>query len=182
MNIWLFMGGTAVLAWLSRHSLRQPQSHGFYRFIAWECLLLLFLHNRAFWFVDRFAPHQLLSWVLLFSSIAVVLASIHTLRQHGAHDAARNDSSLLTFEKTAALVTQGIYAHVRHPMYASLLLLGWGLYCKHPSWWPGALLALAASGALALTALAEERENVAYFGAPYGDYMKNTKRFLPWVW
>ncbi|MCC7517521.1 MAG: isoprenylcysteine carboxylmethyltransferase family protein, partial [Pseudomonadales bacterium] len=43
-------------------------------------------------------------------------------------------------------------------------------------------LALAATVLLALTAGQEEQENLAYFGAAYGDYMTRSKRFLPALW
>lgn len=182
MNLLLFICITAALGWLSRHSLRDPRSHGFYRFMAWECLLLLFLHNRAFWFVERFAPHQLISWCLLFASLALVCCAGLLLRQHGAHDTTRHDPALLGFEKTAHLVSHGVYAHIRHPLYASLLLLVWGLYAKQPSWWPGLGLALLASWALAQAATVEENENVAYFGPAYHAYMQHTYRFIPGLW
>ena len=39
---WLtFIAGTAVLAYFSRASFRVPKSHGFYRFFAWELILVL---------------------------------------------------------------------------------------------------------------------------------------------
>jgi len=36
---------TGLLIYTSRASLRKPDSHGFYRFLAWESILLLFLLN-----------------------------------------------------------------------------------------------------------------------------------------
>jgi protein-S-isoprenylcysteine O-methyltransferase Ste14 len=43
------------------------------------------------------------------------------------------------------------------------------------------VLALSASGFLVATAAAEERENLASFGASYAAYMKRTRRFVPFV-
>ncbi|MCC7516448.1 MAG: isoprenylcysteine carboxylmethyltransferase family protein [Pseudomonadales bacterium] len=179
MTMLLFLAGTLLFAWLSRHSLRHWRSHGFFRFWAWECLLLLLLHNIPHWFDNRFASHQLLSWLLLFSSAGIAIYSTVLLRRYGAHDHQRQDPSLLHFERTAQLVTQGLYAHIRHPMYSSLLLLAWGLFLKQPLWWPGALLAVGATVTLHATAVTEETENLAYFGDSYRQYMRNTWRFLP---
>lgn len=38
----------------------------------------------------------------------------------------RHDETLMSFEKTTALVTTGIYRRIRHPLYGSLLFLAWG--------------------------------------------------------
>ena len=46
----LFVIATAGLAYLSRASLRNPRSHGFTRFLAWELLLVLVLLNADAWF------------------------------------------------------------------------------------------------------------------------------------
>lgn len=182
MTIWLFLAGSALLAFISRQSLRDPRSHGFCRFLAWECILLLLLHNLPFWFHNRFAWYQLLSWLLLFASIPPVVWGSVMLQQHGARDTRRHDPALFAFEKTAQLVTHGIYRHIRHPLYCSLLLLAWGLYLKQPAWWPGLLAATGATLALLQTARAEEQENLAYFGEAYRSYMACTRRFVPRFW
>lgn len=43
--ILLFVVATLALAFISRNSLFSPGKHGFYRFIAWECILGLFVLN-----------------------------------------------------------------------------------------------------------------------------------------
>ena len=65
-------------------------------------------------------------------------------------------------------------------MYTSLLLLAWGIFFKAPSWLAAALAAIA-TGFLIATAKVEERENVAFFGAVYSDYMKHTRMFIPFL-
>ncbi len=37
----LILAGSLLVAWLSRRPLRHPGSHGFYRFFAWEGILVL---------------------------------------------------------------------------------------------------------------------------------------------
>jgi protein-S-isoprenylcysteine O-methyltransferase Ste14 len=104
------------------------------------------------------------------------------LRKNGAVTTERNDNNLLGFEKTSQLVTTGIYAYIRHPLYSSLLLLTWGLLFKQPFSFSSIALALMASGLLAITAKVEEQENLTYFGAIYTTYINRTKRFIPAVW
>lgn len=176
-----FIAGSAVLLWLSRKPLRQPGSHGFYRFFAWECILALVVRNFAVWGDDPFAPHQLLSWLLLVTSIVLVIAGIRTLRQNGKSRGTRDDSSLYDWEKTEALVTHGIFGWIRHPMYASLLALTWGAYFKDPAL-GGLPFALIGSLCLLATALADERECLAHFGEQYAAYMQRSKRFIPWLY
>jgi protein-S-isoprenylcysteine O-methyltransferase Ste14 len=43
------------------------------------------------------------------------------------------------------------------------------------------VLAVGASGSLMATAIAEERENLLRFGAAYADYMRCTRRFVPFL-
>lgn len=172
--------GTLILLALSWQALRRPRSHGFYRFFAWEAILGLLVLNGPLWFVDRFAPHQLASWALLFASLLVLFPGLYQLRRMGRPNEQRQDAELFAFERTSQLVTSGIYSHIRHPLYASLLLLAWGVACKQPnglSW----NLALLASLALWLTAKCDETECQAQFGEAYRDYMQRSKMFIPWI-
>jgi protein-S-isoprenylcysteine O-methyltransferase Ste14 len=65
-------------------------------------------------------------------------------------------------------------------MYSALLFLAWGALLKSVSISTLALAGIATL-ALAATAMAEEAENVARFGQEYRDYMKRTRRFVPFV-
>jgi protein-S-isoprenylcysteine O-methyltransferase Ste14 len=176
----LFLLGTLALMFISRQSLRRIRAHGFYRFFAWEILLALFLLNAEGWFRDPLAWYQMISWASLFLSVVLVLEGLRLLRRIGQPGATRRDPALLGLEKTSRLVTVGLYRYIRHPLYSSLLFLGWGLFFKSPSWLEAGL-ALLCTLFLAATARVEERENFQYFGADYAEYMKHTKRFIPFV-
>ena len=179
--VWLLcLLGSAGLIYVSRHALRQPGSHGFYRFFAWEILLIMFLLNLPVWFAQPFSWHQLVSWLLLLLSILLVLEGLRLLREIGKLDATRRDASLLGLEKTSRLVTIGLYRYIRHPLYASLLCLDWGIFFKAPAW-GGALLALLCTLLLVATARSEEHENSAYFGQEYVEYMRRSRMFIPFI-
>jgi len=77
-------------------------------------------------------------------------------------------------------VCKGAYRYIRHPLYSSLLWLGWGAFFKSPSLL-GGLLAVVVTGSLVGAAKVEEAENVAKFGEAYGAYMGATKRFVPFL-
>jgi len=180
----LFVLGSAGIVYVSRASLRVPGSHGFYRFFAWELLLGLLLLNlrpaAPAWFDDPFSLRQIASWLLLLVSLYLVIQGVILLRRRGKPDPTRSDVPLVGLEKTTALVTEGIYRYIRHPLYSSLFFLGWGIFLKAPSVW-GAVLAAAATLFLVLTARVEEAENVRYFGPAYREYMKSTRMFVPYL-
>jgi len=181
LKLILFALASAGIVYLSRRSLVKPRSHGFYRFFAFESILALILLNLNAWFKSPGAWHQIISWILLVTALVPLGFGVRSLTARGKPARQREgEPQLLGFEKTTALVTSGIYAYIRHPMYSSLLLLAWGVFFKAPGW-VGALLAAAATLALVFTARADEAECIAYFGGAYRDYMKRTKRFVPFV-
>lgn len=183
VRLFLFLTASMLLAYVSRASLTRWWAHGFYRFLAWESILALLLLNfRSVhqWFAEPASARQLASWILLFGSVVPVVWGAHLLRSRGEAQAARDDRELLAFERTTSLVTTGIYRYIRHPMYASLLMLAWGVLFKRLSL-AAVFAALCATAALVATARAEERENCRYFGQAYRTYMARTKMFVPFV-
>lgn len=172
-EISLLLAGTVTLLVLSwRISLKAGRNHGVYRFFSFESILILFLLNWRFWFVDPLAGHQIVSWILLLLSIVPVVAGYRSLRVFGKAQG--------QFENTQALVTSGIYRFIRHPMYASLMLLGTGICFKNLSWFVVGLGFINLCALLA-TALQEEKEMVVRFGEEYTRYMSVSKRFIPYI-
>lgn len=186
MGLWvkiIFLGlGTGLILWYSRTSLINWRSHGFYRFFAWELILILICVNIDFWIKDPLAIHQLIAWFLLIISLVWIIWGVRMMRKIGKPDETRTDDpTLLGIEKTSQLVTVGIFKYIRNPLYSSLLFLNWGAFFKHPSW-IGLCLAIPASLFLFITAKIEERENINFFGEPYREYMKKSKMFIPYLW
>ena len=176
----LFIVASLGIAWLSRTSLRDFRSHGFYRFFAWEAILVLILLNLDYWFYEPLSSHQIVSWLLLIVSLFLVIHGVQLLRKKGKPDSQRYDPALIGLEKTTELVTVGVYRYIRHPLYSSLLFLAWGAFVKHFSW-AGVFLAVIATFFLTVTAKMEEVENTRFFGAAYQSYMKKTKLFVPFL-
>lgn len=167
-------------AWLSRTSLRDFRTHGFYRFFAWEAILALILLNIDFWFYEPFSIHQITSWFLLIVSLYLLVHGVQLLHTLGKPDRLRNDAALIGLERTTELVTVGIYRYIRHPLYSSLLFLTWGAFFKNLSWL-SVSLAVIATFFLTTTGKIEETENKRFFGAAYRNYMEHTKMFIPFV-
>jgi len=181
LKLFAFLVVSATLIYISRASLRAPRSHGFYRFFAWEFIVALLLLNIDVWFQTPFAWHQLVSWFLLLICLVLLVRGVRALTSRGGPVAQREtEPQLLAFEKTSSMVTSGIYRYVRHPLYSSLLFLTWGIFFKELTWL-GLLLALAATVFLFDTARADEAECIRFFGVSYQDYMKRSKRFVPFL-
>ncbi len=176
----VFIIASIGLAWVSRTSLRDFRSHGFYRFFSWEAILALIVINLDYWFYEPFSIHQIVSWFLLIISLFLVIHGFRLLRTVGKPDSKRNDPSLRDIEKTTELVTVGVYRYIRHPLYSSLLFLVWGVFFKQPSL-VGVCLAVITTFFLTMTAKIEEVDNIRFFGAAYQSYMKQTKMFIPFL-
>lgn len=165
---------------ISWRQLLNPRCHGFYRFFAFEGIAFTVLLNLPFWLKNPFSPLQLLSWLLLFISVAFVIQGTVLLRKLGGSKRAEANPENLAFENTVHLVCDGLYNYIRHPMYASLLLLAWGAFLKDISLLSGAAVAIS-SISIFITGKIEERENVDFFGDDYKTYMKKSKMFIPFV-
>jgi protein-S-isoprenylcysteine O-methyltransferase Ste14 len=179
-KIAIFIVVSAVVLWISRRSLFDIRSHGFYRFFGFEAILVLILVNLDYWFDAPFAIRQLISWFLLSLCLVPVILGYLALRSQGKPGETRRDTTLMGVERTTQLVTVGIYKYIRHPIYSAGLIGTWGVFLKHPSW-PGGCLAAVSTFFWIATAKAEERENVQYFGEAYESYMKRTRMFIPYL-
>jgi protein-S-isoprenylcysteine O-methyltransferase Ste14 len=168
----IFAVVSVAIVLLSWKSLRNLRSHGFFRFFAFECILLLILANIEYWFREPFSALQVISWLLLLSSLVLAIHGFHLLRVIG-----RPKDGI---EDTSVLVRRGAYNYIRHPLYSSLLLFAWGTFLKAPSLL-STLLAVAVTTFLVATARVEEMENIQKFGDGYVTYMKETKMFIPFL-
>jgi len=168
----LFAVLSAGIVFLSRKSLFSLRTHGFFRFFAFECLLGLVILNADYWFRRPFSPLHLLSWLLLTGSIAMAAHGFYLLKVTG--------KPRKGIEDTTVLVRRGAYKYIRHPLYTSLLLLGWGAFLKDASFFSAAFVLLATAFVYA-TAKIEEAENREKFGASYEQYVKSTKMFIPFL-
>ncbi len=178
-RIVLFTVGTLFFLYVSRRSLLNPKTHGFYRFFVFEGNLALVLLNHPYWFVDPSSPLHVLSWLLLAVSISFIVQALMMLKKRGGHGDRPDAPENHPFENTVNVVDTGLYRYIRHPMYSSLLFLGWGACLKNIT--PLTVgLVLGVSAFLFLAARVEERENIRFFGSSYRAYMKRSRMFVPW--
>jgi len=173
-NQWIFfiIGTIFIILFSWFVSLREKRYHGIPRFFVFEGLLLLGLLQWPSWFRDPLIFRQILSWLFLIFSMYYVMASVIIYNRHSNHGQ--------NFENSTLLVTTGIYKYVRHPMYGSLLFLGWGMLLKDIKPLTIAVV-IVITVALFITCKVEEKEMLKRFGNDYKEYMKKTKLWLPYL-
>ncbi|MCX6133869.1 MAG: isoprenylcysteine carboxylmethyltransferase family protein [Ignavibacteriales bacterium] len=168
----LVIGTLGLMFFTWDFSVKAGRFHGLYRFFAFESILLLCLLNWRFWFVDPFSWHQVISWLLLCGSIIPAVDGFRLLRAVGKPAG--------QFENTTRLVKVGSFKYIRHPLYASLIILGLGIFFKQLSW-AGGVCAMIDVAAIVGTAQREEKEMLEKFGEEYAAYIAETKMFIPYV-
>lgn len=97
-------------------------------------------------------------------------------------DLGRNWSVSLEIRENHSLVTQGVYAWVRHPMYASFFLWGIMQALLIANWIAGLAGVLAIGILYAGRHRREEAMMRAAFGEAYDDYCRVTARLLPGIY
>jgi protein-S-isoprenylcysteine O-methyltransferase Ste14 len=155
-----------------RISIKQKRFHGIFRLVSFECIILLVILQLPLWFREPLSLHQAISWILLAGSLLVACSGFITFYRRG-----RPRDGM---EETTKLIKTGLFRYIRHPLYFSLILGGFGVMAKDAGTVQAAL-ALINFAALYITARTEEAEMIRKFGPPYREYMRETAMFLPFI-
>jgi protein-S-isoprenylcysteine O-methyltransferase Ste14 len=114
-----------------------------------------------------------------FAAGCVLLAAAIYVFYRSHADLGTNWSPTLELREEHALVENGIYRRIRHPMYASLFLYVFAQACLVPNFLVGAAGIVAFTAMYALRVGVEERMMIARFGDAYRAYARRTKRLVP---
>ena len=121
--------------------------------------------------------HPALAW---FGTFVFAFALLLFYRTH--RDLGRAWSVTLEIRKEHRLVTHGIYARLRHPMYAAFWLWAASQALLLPNWIAG-FSGLVGFGTLYFCRVGhEERMMLETFGEEYRQYMARTKRLVPGIY
>jgi protein-S-isoprenylcysteine O-methyltransferase Ste14 len=146
--------------------------------LAWIAFLVPILWISTSWLT--FAERPLYLLLLLVGSVLLMFSLWLFHRSHV--DLGANWSVTLELREAHHLVTEGVYRHVRHPMYLAFLLYGLGQAIVIPNWVAGPSYAVAMALLFALRLGPEEALMREHFKGEYDAYEARTKKLIPGVW
>lgn len=115
--------------------------------------------------------------------VGFALVFVWLVLLYKAHaDLGPNWSITLQLREHHQLVTTGVYAKVRHPMYTALFAHAFAQAALIANWIAGPAMLVAFTLMFALRLRPEERMMRERFGAEYEAYVQRTKRLLPGIW
>jgi len=130
--------------------------------------------------VFSFADYPINLWVYAIGMLFLVVG-LWLLRQSHS-DLGRNWSMTLELRENHALVTSGVYRHLRHPMYSAMFLISIGQLLITPNWLVGPASLVVFALLFALRIEKEEAMMLEQFGEQYAAYARRTKRLIPGIW
>ncbi len=127
--------------------------------------------------VGDYAFHPLQGWLGIAALVAALVLFRITHKQLG-----RNWSVTLETRTEHKLVTDGVYAWVRHPMYSSFLLSAVAQALLIPNWIFGPAGLVVFAILFFYRVGREEALMLETFGQSYVDFMARTARIVPWLY
>lgn len=158
-----------------RDDRRSPTEHALLAamFLTMMALPLVWVFSPWLAFADCRLPH----WAGVLGAALFAVAVWLFRRSH--RDLAANWSPTLQVREGHELVTTGIYARIRHPMYAALWLWALAQALLVQNWIAGPPVLLAFAAMYGYRREAEERMMIDQFGDAYRAYAARVPRLLP---
>lgn len=113
--------------------------------------------------------------------VLVVLGFIQAMMARKTLSDNWTESYEYQIKKDHELITKGVYQYVRHPIYGGLILMPTGALLVSGSYTFIAVLIIMIIAA-EIFARREEKLLIKHFGKKYIEYMKTTKKFIPFVY
>ena len=115
---------------------------------------------------------QYLAWAIWLVAVTLLAVSMVTLRSRGQVQEGRS------CVETEAIITTGVYALVRHPLYLGWMLMYLAMVVFKPNWIL-ALLGIAGAACVYRFTVQEEILLQQKFGESYRRYLQAVPRFNP---
>ena len=127
-----------------------------------------------------FADYRLPEWLGWIGTAVFAMALLLLWRSHA--DLGRNWSAILQIKQEHTLITNGIYSHIRHPMYAAHLLwaIAQGLLLEN--WLAGWAFLVVCVPLYLIRAPKEEMMMLEQFDEQYRRYIGRTGGIIPRFW
>lgn len=127
-----------------------------------------------------FADYRLPGWLGWMGTAVFTMALLLLWRSHA--DLGRNWSAILQIKQEHSLVTNGVYRHIRHPMYAAHLLwaIAQGLLLQN--WLAGWAFLVVIVPLCLIRIPKEENLMLEQFDEQYRQYISRTGSLIPRFW
>jgi len=122
-------------------------------------------------------PHRV--WSFCAGLVTIIAGSL--LRRHCWRMLGKSFTGAVIVRTDQAVVQGGAYRYVRHPSYTAGMIMFLGIGLALGNWISLAVLIAAVVIVYGYRVAVEERALAAVIGDPYRDYMRRTKRFVPFV-
>lgn len=136
----------------------------------------------AVWLLTGFPESLNTTFHPVLATLGAICMAAFLWLFHAVHrQLGRNWSITLEIREDHALVTEGLFKHIRHPMYSSFWLWAIAQALLLPNWLAGCA-GLVSIAALYFGRVAREEAMMREtFGPQYDAYMNRTKRIVPWI-
>jgi protein-S-isoprenylcysteine O-methyltransferase Ste14 len=122
------------------------------------------------------------SWQLPLFAVGVLLMLLGSLlRRYCWRTLGEYFTGDVTVRPDQPIISSGPYRLLRHPSYTAGMMMYIGIGLALGSWFSLALLTLATVATYSYRVLVEERVLLDALGEPYGAYLKERKRFIPYI-
>ncbi|MDI7924659.1 protein-S-isoprenylcysteine O-methyltransferase [Ferirhizobium litorale] len=130
--------------------------------------------------IPESADYPARAWAVAIGAILYIAAMWVFRRTH--KELGKNWSITLEIRDNHKLICNGPYAHVRHPMYTSFMLMALGQAFLLSNWVVGLAGLIGFAVLFFLRVDKEERMMLDVFGQEYRAYMDRTKRIIPYIY
>jgi protein-S-isoprenylcysteine O-methyltransferase Ste14 len=141
----------------------------------WVGMLGAFAVANLHWFAITRAPKV---W---FGAGLLAMLGGRLLRQHCWRMLGKHFTGDVKASSDQPVIEQGIYRWLRHPSYTGGMLMYLGVGLGLTNWLSVLLITLAGGVAYAYRVRVEEQALQSGLGGRYQEYMRRTKRFVPFV-
>lgn len=117
--------------------------------------------------------------IFVAGTVIMVLGSL--LRRYCWRTLGKYFTGDVQAQRDQPVIRSGPYRWVRHPSYTAGMMMFIGIGLSLGSWASLALLTVSTIAAYGYRVVVEEHALLDTIGEPYGSYMKERKRFIPYV-
>lgn len=133
---------------------------------------LVYIFSGVLDFADYLRPE----WIMWAGVVFLLIGAVMLWRSH--HDLGKNWTIVPAIRKKHTLITNGIYKHIRHPMYSAHFAWAIGQALVLPNWLAGLSFFVSMIPMYLFRVKKEEQVMIDEFGEEYKKYMKRTRRLV----